>query len=654
MLSEAALRAIGGGIMGTGAAVGQTIEEIFGTSLARGTAARDFANLFAIGPMFFGLGEPLLPSFSRLGVSERGVPFEQPVGRIPQASDFRKAAEALAGDLPVAVREEKLVQLWSREGIHPAEVVDQAARDPTVLNRLFSPTAESTAPTAARPTVNIPGVGVREELRYGLAPERRVNAGVDPASLPTKPLLYRPSTLEQAADQLKDVDDIKAKYPNAGDSVEHWTEATSHAFGNNDVPIPPFRLLKLLNSGEMAEYLKGLTSAQLKAVNDGITVTRDIRRAYINGEMTPEQTGELFLWAYLSKNASPFVHEGLFIDSFPKIGKWIKKAVEGDLSESDFDRYEESMRQVFSQEPGQPGAAAGSNLIDFGHKFLIGMARRREPGGETLLQELHSMIANPNMSGREIRRWFAKNTMGIGANNKVVSLALVAAGFDDVMVLDRVMVNNLFNDGRFLDDNLYSGCTSGCRTIGGSGLARLMDGPIGILHYELMERAIAERVQSIYDFLGRPDDASVARLHWEYWVRSSSREVAHETLKLILRKMEDRPGLTDGITAREGRYQTYKYGTRYGRDAADTPYMLYPSPSGQEFLFTLERYGQFMQRVRDFREGVVPKGFKVSEATDVPWYERSGVDKQRLDDIAREMGTPVRIRGGTQAIGEGR
>ena len=31
------------------------------------------------------------------------------------------------------------------------------------------------------------------------------------------------------------------------------------------------------------------------------------------------------------------------------------------------------------------------------------------------------------------------------------------------------------------------------------------------------------------------------------------------------------------------------------------------------------------------KNGIVPKGFKVTEEKEIPWYEREGIDSQKLD-----------------------
>ncbi len=646
-----------------GAGLGQAVEESIGTgrwfrqeqhsvagqlfgptfNQAPGKAARDFSQLLNIGFLVFGTGPGRPTPIYGSRISPRGVPYLQPVGTVPRATDFQNAAALLSGDLSLAQKLERLRQLWTQEGIHPAEVADKAQHDPAFLQRVFLREGDAAGPAARAAEPEFPSADVNSGTLHGLPPQLRVIAPVDKNSLPPQPPLHPVKSLEDARQQLRNIDEINALHPNADTSQAEFVRKTAYALGTDDVPIPPKGLWDALNTENGVEDLSKLTPAQLASTRAGISTARDIRAAYLDGEMQVEQTGKLFLWSFLSRATTPFAHESLFIDAFRGVGQWIKKAAAGEFSGAILPAYEEWVKQVAAKGSGQPGAAATLNLLNFGRHFLIKMAERTEEGS-TLLQQLHSMMSDPAMTGKDIRRWFVANTTGTGAGNKVVSFALLGGGFDDVIVLDRIMINKLFKNDRLGDSSLYGCCRINGSLIRGSGLERIMNGPMGIYYYEAMERAVASGMRRVFAALGRPGEASVARWHWENWLRSSVRDTAHDTLKLVLRDTEDRPGAAAGVTAREGRYNTFGYGAQYGRDAADQPYIKWTSPLGGEYLFEPKQFGDFTQKIGDPREGIVPKGFKVSEAKDAPWFEQSGVDKQGLDDFAKKWGTPVRVR----------
>jgi hypothetical protein len=482
--------------------------------------------------------------------------------------------------------------------------------------------------------------------------------------------------------------------------------------------------------------------------------------------MQVEDTGKLFMWSFLSRGVSPYTQESLFIDAFGGIDPWLKRASDGRwdpaateainiggqeevaaiekrIYDADVAAYNASVREAervgktFSgakptpttltvnadgtvnmtwsqwaknaapKGSGQPGAGATHNLNAFGNTFLTKMSQR-DADGQSLLQKLHALIADPSQTGPAIRRWFIQNTEGVGIDNKVVSFTLLVAGFPDVMVLDRVQIRQLWDDGRFGDRNLYDGENYTRLTlpdgrdvrinvlegesdkdfkarvkaevkayadelsvdakdiknerikIAGTALSDLTYGARGLLVYEAIERALAKRVENIYTMLGRPKDASIGRYHWETWVADSAQEASHGTLDAILSAAKGEGDAMSGVHAKEGEYGGYAYGARYGRDASGS-YFLYTTPLGTELRFEVPAFREFLDKIKSPKNKVVPTGFKVTEAGNAPWYERPEVNKQVLDDLARKYGREtadgegagaVRASGPSQAVSD--
>ncbi|MDA1371899.1 MAG: hypothetical protein O2971_14200, partial [Proteobacteria bacterium] len=52
---------------------------------------------------------------------------------------------------------------------------------------------------------------------------------------------------------------------------------------------------------------------------------------------------------------------------------------------------------------------------------------------------------------------------------------------------------------------------------------------------------------------------------------------------------------------------------------------------------TPERQKEFEEFVKAPKNGIVPKGFKVTESVSGPWYERPEVNRRKLDDAARQF-----------------
>lgn len=520
--------------------------------------------------------------------------------------------------------------------------------------------------------VEAPGKGVAPENLNGFEPGLRVIVPIGKMKLPEKPLVLTGTNLKNAGRQIAAIDDILAKFPDADTSPTEWSKMMAYAMATNDVPVPPYRFLKDINGTGAFNSLSRLTSGQIADADHGFENARLFREAYVSKELDVETTGKLFLWSFLSRGVSPYTQEGLFIDAFPGIDQWVKKAAAGDLTEADFPAYEAWAKSVAPQGSGQPGAGATHNLNAFGKLFLFKMGQK-DANGVSLLQKMHDMMEDPNMTGKDIRRWFIENTEGVGIDNKVVSFTLLVAGFPDVMVLDRVQIRQLWDDGRFGDRNLYDGSSEKRMVfdkktgkeveksvqVAGSALSEITYGARGLLIYEAIERALAKRVENIYSALGRPQDASIGRYHWETWVADSQQEASHGTLDAILHDAKGDSAMISEVTAKEGEYGAYAYGARYGRDASGTPYFLYNTPTGGEYRFTVSAFRDFLDAVKSPANGVIPKptafkvdgvtkykNFSVTEAGNAPWYEKPQVNKQALDELAkRYAGEPSAVQG---------
>ena len=589
----------------------------------------------------------------------------------------------------------------------------------------FDPEQGNIMYARAKPGVESPGVGVEQQNRHGVEPSLRVKVKLGRMQLPTnksgnpEALFTQTTNLKNAARQITAIDAVLARFPDADQSPAEWSRMMAYALATDEPPIPPYRFLQDINSDGAYNSLSRLSEGQIADANHGFENARAFRKAYVGKQLTVETTGKLFLWSFLSRGVSPYTQEGLFIDAFRGIDEWVKKAADGNFTEADFDAYEDWAKSVAPKGSGQPGAGATHNLNAFGNLFLFKMGQR-DAEGVSLMQRMHTLMEDPNSTGQQIRRWFQQNTEGVGIDNKVVSFTLLVAGFKDVMVIDRVQVRQLWDDGRFGDRNLYDGenytrvdLPDGRKVkieaiedesdadfkarvkqfvkdqaaeldidvkdietsrvkIAGSALSDLTYGARGLLIYEAIERALASRINNIYSALGRPQDASIGRYHWESWVADSQQEASHGTLDAILHDARGDSGMISGVTAKEGEYGSYNYGARYGRDAEGNPYFQYRTPSGGEYRFTREGFRSFVNAVKSPDNGVIPKAkrvkvggktvtrsFKVTEAGNAPWFERPEVNKQALDAVAQRYAVepgaadgarPVRPNGEGQAV----
>lgn len=491
-----------------------------------------------------------------------------------------------------------------------------------------------------RDSVERPGRDTAQENLNGFEPDLRVRVPMGKIELPAKPLVLTGTNKKNAARQIAGIDDALAKFPDADTSPLEWSKMMAYAMATDDVPVPPYRFLKDINSDGAFRSLSRLSPGQISDAKHGFENAQAFRDAYVNKELDVETTGKLFMWSFLSRGVSPYTQEGLFIDGFQGAGEWIKKAADGNLTEADFPAYEAWAKSVAPQGSGQPGSGATHNLNAFGKLFLFKMGQKDE-NGVSLLQKMHTLMEDPEVTGQQIRRWFIENTEGVGIDNKVVSFTLLVAGFKDLMVLDRVQIRRLWDDGRFGDRNLYDGRKVDGKPVSGSALSEITYGARGLLIYEAIERALEKRIVNLYTSLGRPEDGSVGRYHWETWVADSQQEASHGTLDAILMDAKGDTAMISQVTAKEGEYGAYAYGARYGRDADGQPYFMYGLNGGDEYRFTVGAFREFLDAVKLPKNGVVPTKFKVTEAGNAPWYERPEVNRQALDELAqRYAGEP--------------
>ena len=475
---------------------------------------------------------------------------------------------------------------------------------------------------------------VEDGNKHGVEPSLRVEVP-NPPPPGTKAKFTQTTNNKNAPKQLENITPVLEAHPDATKSTDAWENMMGDALGFSEVPIPPYAFIRDINGQGSIEKLQTLKPGQIADADHGFEQAKLFRQKYEAGEMSIGTTGELLMWSFLSRGVSPYAQEGLFIDSIDGIEPFIRMAADGNFTKDQFPAYEEWVKQQAPKGSGQPGAGAIHNLGAYGRDFLYKMGQEGEDG-VTHLQRLHDMLSDPKMTGKQIRREFAKFSEGVGIDNKVMSFTLLVAGHPDVMVLDRVQIRQLWDDGRFGDRNLYDGRKDeNGKQVAGTRLSDLTYGARGILVYEAIERGIEEQLPRIYGALGRPEDASVGRYHWETWVADSGQEASHGTLTGILNKAQRKNAPMADIRAKQGEYGAYEYGAEYGRDHEGIPYYRYKLPSGDFVEFSVPAYRRFMEDIKKQGKKVVPKDFKVTESGNAPWYERPQVNKERLEILAR-------------------
>jgi hypothetical protein len=479
---------------------------------------------------------------------------------------------------------------------------------------------------------------------HGLSQHLRVNAGKRIANRVAgqKPMFTQVTNNKNAPAQIENLDILANAHPDAGASTKAWNAMMADALGTADVPAPPYAFIRDINGDGASKLLKSMNKGQIADANAGISASKEMRRMYTSGEMSVDDTGKIFLWSFLSRGVSPYTQESLFLDSILGIDKWIKHAADGTLKKN-MPAFNKWAAGIAPKGSGVPGAGAKHNLNGYGKNFLIKMSEPAYPGANySRLQHLHNMISDPNMTGKQIRREFLRMSEGVGIDNKVVSFSLLVSGFDDIMVLDRVQVRQMWNDGRFDGMNLYDGFKEGKNVVTGSALSNLTYGARGLAVYESAEAALAKNLKRIYAEAGRPGEESVGRYHWDTWVASSNQEAGHSTIDIVRKNVLGDKDAIYSARAKNGEYGEYTYGAMYGKARDGTDNFQYDTGNGT-YQFKVDDFGRFIAEVKKPKNGVVPQKFKVSEAGNEPWYNKEGVNREKIKALAEKYGQPIRV-----------
>ena len=433
------------------------------------------------------------------------------------------------------------------------------------------------------------------------------------------------------------LDTVAESFPDPLESPEKFSAMLATVYNSAEVPIPPRWMIDNVNDmDKWSSWFGSMNKSQIDEADRGFAVVDKFKEIYSTGEAGADTTGRLMFWAMLSRRASAYPHESGFLDLAEAMTPLIQKAVRGEYTPADVEAGLEMIKQTIPT--GSPGKSVTSNANDFVKTFLTKMSERT-PDNRTKLQALHDMIADPNMTGPQIRREFFGLAENVGIKNKVLSFALLVSGRDDVMVLDRIQINRLFAGGDKIYDNV----------------AQLFDGGPGLAMYEGLERSLGKRVNELYSRVGRGDKASLGRYHWESWVLSSGQEVAHPTLDTIVKAAKGSADPFANVPVMEGRTHKTSYGVTYERMPDGSNQFVFPAEDGTKYAMTKPSLDALFERVMKGKDKLVPKDFpgvnffekdtlpdgNPNPYFGKPWYTWPGVNRERIDELAATFGTKL-------------
>ena len=475
----------------------------------------------------------------------------------------------------------------------------------------------------ATPEERVPLNMVEGDVRaHKTPPQLLVNGNGEKATVPVTQAYNANNKLTN----FKNIDTLSTQHPNALQSADNWLAMEQAALGGKYLPAPPLQAIRYAQDVNlMAAKLKQLTPELKAGVDEGFQYVNQIRDIYKSGSADPKMTADMFVWGILSRGAGPTQQEAAFLDIMEDAQPFMQKVVDGTFSEADAADWVSNMKKSLPE--GSPGKQVTMNVNAAGG-LLRELAKVPEGSNQTVLETLHEMLSDETVSAKMIRRKFMELTDSAGIDNKVVSFVLLVAGRDDVLVMDRIQGRHLWDDGRFDGFNIYDGYYKEGTTVQ-EGLHGIFRGPRGVLVTEMLEDGMRPNVQKAYEMVGRPEDASLGRFHWETWVIEGEQVVSHSTLDSIAKNNPVGGSVTEGKT------DEFASGFRYIRGQSG-PVQEYPISDGSKVYMTPVRAKEFLAYIKKPKSGIVPNGFKVTERADIPWYERPEVDREALDKAARD------------------
>ena len=417
-------------------------------------------------------------------------------------------------------------------------------------------------------------------------------------------------------------------------SVESYDRALNIYIGQDSAPTAPKVLIDDLtkNNGKGAvEKLKNLSFEQRAAVEDGLALTKEVGKNLKN----PTDLARLLYWSKLSAGITPFTQEAAFLDSLDEMDRFINLARDGKFDLEEYFAWGDG--KFKKAEKGQASERVGTgtkhNYNSFGRDFLT-KVNEAAKNGEDILSKVYKSWFAKNRSSNKVVMDFAKIFKGasVGLDNKLLNFARLVSGFHDSVILDRIQIENWY------------GVPNGKAT---EGYAKSLNGPIGMVQYDLLNTALPAKVKNVYDQLGRnQDDATVGRFHWETWIANQQSQVNHETLRTFIQGTEYSQGI------RETRYDSSNYGVIYGAGEpgnSNRGVMIHMDGGQQLAETTAKEWEEVKKYFKESTNGTPRKlddgkawGLKYISDKTRPWIENEEIYEEGLQLLAILKGNKLR------------
>jgi hypothetical protein len=436
------------------------------------------------------------------------------------------------------------------------------------------------------------------------------------AAVARKARVIQKSHSKNSPDVERAMDNILEKYKDQDISdLKVWENFWFDLTGDPDIPLFPEGFKQILDAGPagISDLVRNMSAEQIKDFVDGIKTTEVIKEAYQKKEASLETTAYISLWGALSPGLNNYPHESAFMEVLLGNGRmkeWIGKAEEGTFN---VDEYLQWVETFYPEGSGKAGAQAKKNMNSFGEKFLANMYRPLEEGkykGERPIVVLHRLMSDPEVSGRQLRReWYhmLDPDMKVGIDIKVLSFMGLIAGKRDVIVIDRIQTQHLWDmEATYGYKNAYDGIEIPQKPVFNkdgtpkldkkgrqvltkkisTGMAQLLSGHRAVALYEKMEDQLRPIAGQGLSEAGLPFN-DLGAWHWASWVQKGNQEVSHSTLVGLGRHMNGVEDPFVGTSVVSGKFNAFFYGFKnvyFGTRDADDFRHVYTTAKGEEFI----------------------------------------------------------------------
>jgi hypothetical protein len=454
------------------------------------------------------------------------------------------------------------------------------------------------------------------------------------------PMVADPGEAKTAADTIANrrsaianIDLLLQRHPEPFANTRNATAFLTDLFRADTIPIPPRGLIaNLSDESRHVRFLGQLTDKQREGRQHGLELGNTINRAYSSGEITPAGTGQLMVWGMLSRMLSPFPHESAALQFFtnPDFAELLEMTARGEAQNYTPAQWSSFATRIKATLPGT--AKSATSNINAVFDTLLPKLSQVRPDGRTYLQAAHDAFADTTMNGKQLRRFMmSEMPVGMGIDIKVISFLMLLTGRQDVLVMDRVQITNMFDDGRLAPLNVYDG-EKGV----GAGLSAKYSGLPALALYEAMESQIEPLVRDLYTKAGlNADEATLGAYHWDTWNIASGQAATHGSLSYLVAQVTGQldQSAPEAMGASETRYGA----TGYGLTFVPTDLWTDPSDIGEHRLLYEIDDDVFEFTPQSWREIALQRSSLIKTSKDMPRTDAEGRKFSNGDVINEEF-----------------